>query len=448
MFEFHRELKRLFQVDGPKDGLTGGDASLLELLDLDMLRAEGRMADIAAGRVSAKDPAQRQLEAAIVWREIARRSGDAAALRKAASAAELAAKDFSREARPKDWARARCEQALAVLLAADLFGDEGLKAAADHALAEVQRCAGAGPGSSLAIYGRARIHADSLRDTCRREAVLEAAERYAGVLPSIEGAGRRRAAARLLAAEVRTARAEFLAAGGVRLKDPVLLRMAVDGFAQAASVLDPAYEPLSWVRAATGRATAAASLAALDGDIAAIAQAASDLVEVLEHLTRDHSPLDWARSQLALAGVLQMLGEATESPRAFDEAVACHDCAQAVLGGLPALVERAGAAYQRAVCLARRGELCGDIAGLAEAETALRAELAASSPARDPVGWAVRQLNFARLYEARAAIAGRDRGERAAAAMALSGALEVFAEHGCRSLAETAARGLERLSAI
>ena len=52
MFEFGRELKRLFgaeALNAPRDGLTGGDASLLELLDLRMIADEGRAADIAAG---------------------------------------------------------------------------------------------------------------------------------------------------------------------------------------------------------------------------------------------------------------------------------------------------------------------------------------------------------------------------------------------------------------
>ncbi len=55
MFEFGREFRRLFKPESFKDGLTGGDASLLELLDLDLLRVEGRAADVAAGRISAKD---------------------------------------------------------------------------------------------------------------------------------------------------------------------------------------------------------------------------------------------------------------------------------------------------------------------------------------------------------------------------------------------------------
>ena len=43
MFEFGRELKRLFGAEGlntPRDGLTGGDSSLLELLDLELLKTE------------------------------------------------------------------------------------------------------------------------------------------------------------------------------------------------------------------------------------------------------------------------------------------------------------------------------------------------------------------------------------------------------------------------
>ena len=64
--------------------------------------------------------------------------------------------------------------------------------------------------------------------------------------------------------------------------------------------------------------------------------------------------------------------------------------------------------------------------------------------APDPVGWAVRQLSFAQICEARAAITGRD-GAAAAAGLALSAALDVFAEHGLRSLTDQAARGLERM---
>ena len=48
MFEFGRELRRLLSGEppaAPQDGLTGGDATLLELLDLHLLTNEARGAD-------------------------------------------------------------------------------------------------------------------------------------------------------------------------------------------------------------------------------------------------------------------------------------------------------------------------------------------------------------------------------------------------------------------
>ncbi|MDB5452664.1 MAG: hypothetical protein JWO33_1242, partial [Caulobacteraceae bacterium] len=51
MFDLCREFRRLFKPQPvfmpPKDGLTGGDVALLELLDLDMLKAEAKAADVA-----------------------------------------------------------------------------------------------------------------------------------------------------------------------------------------------------------------------------------------------------------------------------------------------------------------------------------------------------------------------------------------------------------------
>ncbi len=117
-----------------------------------------------------------------------------------------------------------------------------------------------------------------------------------------------------------------------------------------------------------------------------------------------------------------------------------------VLAEAPMLPSRAWAAHGRIACLVRRAELICDLAGLAEAEAALRAELTLADSSKDPVAWAVRQLGFAQIGEARAAITGRRDGAGAAAlGLALSAALEVFAEHGRHGLADTAARGLERL---
>jgi len=73
-------------------------------------------------------------------------------------------------------------------------------------------------------------------------------------------------------------------------------------------------------------------------------------------------------------------------------------------------------------------------------------ELLGFAAGRNPTAWALLQVNLARLYEARMDITGVDKGERAAAATALSAALDVFSEQGLRSLSVIASDALERLS--
>jgi tetratricopeptide (TPR) repeat protein len=449
MFEFGRELRRWFGGESTapfQDGLTGGDGALLELLELDLLRAEAKAADVAAGRISARDRPQRQLEAAFVWREAARRTGDATLLRKAASYAEQAAAGFGREARPRRWAAARCEQALATMTGAALFGDEGLNAAADFALIEAQKAAGAALPGVTAQTARAVVEAREVIAEGDREAALRAAGKFDAPIRTLEGLARRGgAAAKLLAAGARVDRAELLSACGARLKDPLLLRMALDGLSRAGEHLDPAYEPLTWARVSTAYGQVRAALGELDGDVEEISEAVSGLVTVLEHIGRDHSPLDWVQAQLALAGALQMLGDAGDTARAFDQALGCYDRALMVLAEQPMLPLRAAAAHARVTCLVRRAELTCDLESLGEAESSLRVELTLADPVKDPVAWAVRQLSYAQICEARSEITGREGASGAAVGLALSAALDVFSERGLRSLADVAARGLERM---
>ena len=160
MFELGREFLKLFATDRPRanaDGLTGGDAALLELLDLAMLTTEARSADVAAGRIGVHDKGQRRLDAAVVWREVARRSGDAVSLRKAAATAEMACAGFEPHRRPDGWARARCEQGFCGLLGAELFGDPGLNAAALNAFREARGVAKGGIAAALADIGIATV---------------------------------------------------------------------------------------------------------------------------------------------------------------------------------------------------------------------------------------------------------------------------------------------------
>jgi hypothetical protein len=450
MFELGREFMKLFAGERLRplaDGLTGGDAALLELLDLSMLMTEARSADVAAGRVSAHDKAQRRLDAAVVWREVARRSGDAVALRKAAATAEMAATSFEPNRRPDGWARARCEQGFCGLLGAELFGDPGLNAAAVNAFREARATARGGLAAALADVGIATVVGRETLGQGDAAAAWTAARAFNAPIAALDALARRVTAARALSADARLIRADLLCGWGARLKDETLLQAALDDAATAAARLDLAYEPLTWARAEILRGQAMALIGDVRADVEAIASGAAALAGALDHLVRDHSPLDWVRAQIALARALTSLGEAAADERAYEQAVTCYDRAQLVLRDAPATPLKGMAAGERAVCLARSAELTGDLTVLDAAEAALKIELSALQPRRDPVAWALAQLHLARLYEARIDITGKDRGERAGALMALDAALDVFGDQGMRSLSVMASDALERLRA-
>lgn len=450
MFELGRELRRFFAADRakavPQDGLTGGDSSLLELLDCQLLAQEAKAADIAAGRISAKDKPRRRLEAAIVWREVARRTGDAVALRKAAAGAETAAAGFEQAHRRDGWARARCEQAFAALLGAEIFGDPGLNAAAEAAFREARGNIKGGLAAPLADIGLLAIEGRRLLDELDAQEAVVFVQRFGMPIAALDNIAKRVVAARALAAEARLIRADLLCGFGARLKDGDMLDAAAREAATAGERLDQAYEPLTWVRSKIMHGQALALKGEAVGDVDALAAGAGALAMALDNLTRDHSPLDWARTQVALAQALQALGEASSDARAFDHAVSCYDRAGLVLKDTPTLPLRGVAAGSRALCLARQAELTGDRAVLDAAEAAMKIELATLSPRRDPVGWALAQLHLARLYEARMGMTGQDDGERAAALMALDAALDVFGDHGLRSLSVLATDAIARLS--
>ncbi len=287
MFELGREFRRLFSgaLKSPKDGLTGGDASLLEFLDLTMLAAEGKAADVAAGRVGVKDRAQRLLDAAVIWREIARRSGDPASLRKSAATAESAGREFQVAGRMQGWARARVEQAKAAMLGAELFGDDGLNAAAQTTLRDALPHGGG--AAALAEAALAILAARQVLAAGDEACVRLAARRFNAPLAILETAGRRTRSLKLAAVETRLARSEILCGCGLRLREASLVEAAVRDAEAAKDQLDPAYEPLTWSRVETARAGALAALAEVTGDIGGLADAVSALADAQGGVARD-----------------------------------------------------------------------------------------------------------------------------------------------------------------
>jgi tetratricopeptide (TPR) repeat protein len=276
--------------------------------------------------------------------------------------------------------------------------------------------------------------------------VRAAARGFNDPIAMLESAGRRDPHLKLAGAEARMVRSELLVGAGLRLKDEDLIRAGLGDLTAAEERLDVAYEPLTLARIAIAKAAGKAALGEMTGDVAKLARAVSQLASAIDTLGRDQSPLDWARGQTALARALSQLGEATDNESAFDKALACWDRAGLVLQDAPGLVLRAEAANGRGLTLARLAELTGDMKVLDAAEAAFKAELIAGPHRGDPVTWAMLQVQLGQVYVARLSLTGRDKGERAAAAMAFQGALDVFGEEGLRSLSAIAAEGLERLA--
>jgi tetratricopeptide (TPR) repeat protein len=439
MFEFGRELKRLFGATD-HDSIAWGDAdvSLMQMMDTAELAAQARAADVEAGRVSTKDPFPHQLEASVIWREHARRSGDRKALRKAVAASAAAAKAADTEPR---MTLAALEQALVSLTGAEILDDPRLLERAERQVSRAALSSDPVVGARVqAAHARLAAHEALAADNDGR--ALEAAALFDAAVHELERLAS--PLARLESAAAHLERAELCAWFGERRGDARQLEAAAHAAAGLLEWLDEGFEPLVWSRAAGVLGTALTTLGAAQMRQDLIAQGVASLARAAEGLSIDSSPLDWARAQLALGVGLQLLGEACDNEAAFAEAAKAFDKA-GELTVRPPLRLRVEIVHRQAALLAQRAERRGDLASLGKAESALRHDLYLMSGGDDPACWAVMQLNLARVYEARADWVGRFR-DREGAVYALEESIEVFCEHGFAGLAEEASERLARIA--
>jgi hypothetical protein len=441
MFEFGRDLKRALGIGAARGRC---DPAFLELLDLQLLTAHGKASDVAAGRVSTRDPYPHNLDSAAIWREHARRSGDPATLLKSANAA-ASAEAGARTSRER--ARAQLDRALTGLVGADLFGDQALAAAAARHLKTAAEVDG-DPAHEARLKGAwARIASREALAAGDYDRALEAAALFDQAIHALDAEAKetRAPGMRLEAAAARIERADLLIGFGQRLREARLIEGALKDLTQLLQRLDADYEPVTAARVAELVGSALMALGEIAGRADQIAEGVSTLSEIGARVDRAHSPLDWAQSQHALALALQALGEACDNDDAFAQADAAFERSWVAVRGVSVAI-RATIANNRAACLARRAERMGDLAALTRAEQAFKAELAASHPEIDPVAWAVVQVNLARVYEARAEL---EQGFKArqAALYAYEAAFEVFSEHGMKTLSGWNGCGRRRLRA-
>ncbi len=434
MFEFRRLFRPAFAK--ARDGFAGDDPALLELLDLSLLKSEAAAADVAAGRVSTTDRAAARIRQSAAWREVARRTGDVIALRKAASAAELAAED---PAGAKHLTMARLEQARCALVGAEMFGDEGLNAAADRSL--TMAAAGSGIVLAIALGKRARVAALQALDRGESISALAALTGYDAATNLLK-ARAQAPAAKLALTRARAERAELTARCGEALKTDGLVARAAADLAEVMAMVDPAYHPLTWSRAAIERARVMTSLGRMNSDLRALSEAVETLTRVFDTLLRDHSLLDWAAACAAHGAALWALAEVSGVEDAWAKASGAYDRAWSVVKSQPALKMRAAVGERRGALAVRIASVHADPLELDAVEAAFRCDLAAADPHRDAVGWALCQLNLGRLYLVREEFGRPVRGAKGRAAMALVEAQAIFSEYGLERIAGVAGRAL------
>ncbi len=442
MFEFGRELRRIFRNQGRVDT----DPSLYELLNLKLLITQGRALDIEGGRVSTKYRFGPYIEAAQVWREYARRTGDPAAVRRAANAAENAGK----EARTAlEGAQAVLEQALTCILGVDLFETWELMASAEKLLAE-GRIVAADDEALRVRYNR--VEAMLAARLALRQGIADDLEPALLAMSHIDRAIERADAQvrkthsardKIDAAQARFERGDLLMLVGLDRSDVSLMAAVIKDFQALRSRLDAAYEPVTHARVTLRLGQAHIWKGQIEGRPEVISEGIALLTKDDEPVDYEHSPLDWVEHRHALAMGLQALAELTLNQEIYDKAMAVYD--QALKRPLQKPLRlRAQIVNNRAGCLARHAELKGDLKALDVAELTFKDELRGVRANDDPVSWAILQTNLARLYVARGDITGFMM-ERAEAAYALEAAHDIFVEHGMKTLGRSAMEYLDRV---
>ena len=442
MFEFGRELRRIFRNQGRVDT----DPSLYELLNLKLLITQGRALDIEGGRVSTKYRFGPYIEAAQVWREYARRTGDPAAVRRAANAAENAGK----EARSAlEGAQAVLEQALTCILSVDLFETWELMASAEKLLAE-GRVVAADDEALRVRFNRAE--AMLAARLALRQGIADDLEPALLAMSHIDRAIERAdqqvrkthsARDKIDAAQARFERGDLLMLVGLDRSDASLMAAVIKDFQALRARLDAAYEPVTHARVILRLGQAHIWKGQIEGRPEVISEGIALLTKDDEPVDYEHSPLDWVEHRHALAMGLQALAELTMNQEIYDKAMAVYD--QALKRPLQKPLRlRAQIVNNRAGCLARHAELKGDLKALDVAEMAFKDELRGVRANDDPVSWAILQTNLARLYVARGDITGFMM-ERAEAAYALEAAHDIFVEHGMKTLGRSAMEYLDRV---
>lgn len=413
MFEFGRDLRKLFAQARESE-----DLSWLELIGVDLLAGEARGQSIDAGRVSCARPHAAWVRASALWREHARRTGQADSVTRALGAALDAA---HAAVSIDEVARAGVEKAHGLLLRFDLCGGRDVLDQAAEAVPGASACKAATSAMISAVH--ARIRSRLARFDEEPSALMQAAALLDAAIHQMEHA---RAGS---TDDLRMDRAALALEAGVTQRDPFLLDQAGRDLLRLVETATPEYRPLTRARALTlcgAGLSALAALAALANDEPAREQGRMMFEAAADQFTPDHSPLDWATIQVVRGGMPGAVSQGSVSLAALRQADTLTAGQGLVLGAM-------------ARDLLIEGEIAaaasiGDLPRLATAEGVIRRRLTKGGPVSE-LDWAVDQIAMARIAQARSLLTGAEAGT---ASLALFEAADVATERGLPALAARA----------
>lgn len=448
MFDFGRELRRIFKGNSLENDHQELDTSLIELMNLQLLITHGRALDIEAGRISTKNRYDPYISSAQIWREYARRTGDPMAMSKAAMAAENAGKEAKTLTQAR---RAALEQALTCITGRDLFNTDDLMVSAQSLLDEGQGVVhGDGRVSHLHLQAQARIASRlALKEgVCDLEPIMNAMASIDRSIASLDQQviQTKTAMDKIKASQMRLERADILLLVGLDRDDCSVIKAVITDLQAVAVRLDPAYEPVTHAQTLLRLGIAHTYLGRIKGDIEIIKNAIDILNPDEDMILYDHSPLDWTDHKCALALAYHALADHSLEQGDYDKAIEAFDLAlkRPLQKGLSL---RNQLIVNRATCLAQQAEFKGDLTSLNRAESEFKSQLRLIKPQEDPIAWAVLQTNLARLYIVRGDLMGY-MVEGSEAVYALELAIEIFQDHSQNALVTSANTLLSRVKSL
>jgi hypothetical protein len=383
MFEFGRDLRRLFSPRRPAE-----DLGWLELLSVTALETEARRLSSEALRAAAAHTAW--LKAAAVWREHGRRRGRHDSLDRADAAiadALLAANG------PAQRTAGRLGAAANMLARFDLCGGPETLQSARRLLDDLQPVSGPTQEAEAAVlHARTALRASLLASetTARRDALALA--------DAAAVSGRDAGLPAPMLDELALERAGALLEAGLSDRDARLLDQAGRDLRVLVEASEPERRPLTRARGLALCGAGLGALARLAGDRAATAQAASMVEAATDLFTADHSPLDWA-------ALLVARGDLEQPP-----SLAHLKAVERLLAPDPSILA-AALRERRLEQEALTAEKAGDLGALDRIEASLRRRLGAraagvAEPPR-PFDWVADQIALGHVAAARGRLLGR-----------------------------------------